>query len=189
MSTNSSWSPFSFKNVSTPLNINDKLVNITNSNDPKNFGSTETNRQWGASGVSNNASAAASSGGRKSFRRKIKNIVVNYKMKGGKKMTLHSIKQKLKSILTFGKSRNRRSRSRSRSRRSRKRSKNTRRKRGQRGGTYQQYMGGIPSNASYSTGGVLPQSLSALANPSPFTRTGVNCVDNYNHNTNKGFQM
>ena len=171
-------------NLSTPLNINDKLVNITNSNDPKNFGSTETNRQWGASGVSNNASAAASSGGRKSFRRKIKNIVVNYKMKG-KKMTLHSIKQKLKSILTFGKSRNRRSRRG----RSRKRSKNTRRKRGQRGGTYQQYMGGIPSNASYSTGGVLPQSLSALANPSPFTRTGVNCVDNYNHNTNKGFQM
>ena len=181
MSSNSSWSPFSFKNVSTPLNINDKLVNITNSNDPKNFGSTETNRQWGASGVSNNATAAARSalkGGRKSFRRKIKNIVVNYKMKG-KKMTLHSIKQKLKSILTFGKSRNRRSVNR--------RSKNTRRKRGQRGGTYQQYMGGIPSNASYSTGGVLPQYLSALAHPSPFTRTGGNCVDNYNYNTNKGF--
>lgn len=61
-------------------------------------------------------------------------------------------------------------------------------RRGQRGGTYQQYMGGIPGNASYSTGGVLP-SLSALANPNIFTRTGGNCVDNYNYNTNKGFQM
>ena len=62
MSITSQWSPFSFKGVPIPLhNINSSLVNVTNSNDPQGFGSNETNRQWGLSGVSNNAEAAAAS--------------------------------------------------------------------------------------------------------------------------------
>jgi len=81
MSVSSPWSPFSFKNVPDPLsNIDPKYVNVTNSDDPRGFGSNETNRQWGLSGISNNAQAAAASaikGGARSktLRRKIKNIV------------------------------------------------------------------------------------------------------------------
>jgi len=189
MSTTSPWSPFPFKNVSPPLgNIDAQYVNVTNSNDPKNFGSNETNRQWGLSGVSNNAQAAAASalkGGARSktLRRKIKNIANKYKkMKGGKsrKMTLGSIKRRLASILKIGKSK----------RYNHKKSKKTMRRKSskrQRGG-YSQYMSNIPYTPSYSTGGLLSSNLSALANPVPYQPTN-NCVDNYNYNTNKGFQM
>ena len=189
MSMNSSWSPFDFKNVPDPLsNIDPQYVNVTNSNDPKNFGSNETNRQFGLSGVSNNAQAAAASalkGGARSktLRRKIKNIANKYKkMKGGKsrKMTLGSIKRRLAKIIKFGKSK----------RHHYKKSKKTMRRKGskrQRGG-YSQYMSNVPYTPSYSTGGVLSPNLSALANPVPYQPTN-NCVDNYNYNTNKGFQM
>jgi hypothetical protein len=189
MSTISQWSPFPFKNVPDPLsNIDPKYVNVTNSNDPKNFDSNETNRQWGLSGVSNNAQAAAASalkGGSKSktLRRKIKNIANKYKkMKGGKsrKMTLGSIRRRLASILKIGKSKKYHN----------KKSKKTMRRKGtkrQRGG-YSQYMSNIPYTPSYSTGGLLSSNLSALANPVPYQPTN-NCVDNYNYNTNKGFQM
>jgi hypothetical protein len=191
MSSNSAWSPFSFKNVPAPLaNVNPDYVNVTNSNDPKNFGSNETNRQWGLSGVSNNAQAAAASalkGGSRSrtLRRKIKNIANKYKkMKGGKsrKMTLGSIKRKLSSILRMGKSK-RRNVKKSKKSVSRK----NRRTKRQRGG-YSQYMSNIAYTPSYSTGGNLTANESALANPVPYQPTN-NCVDNYNHYTNKGFQM
>uniref|UniRef100_A0A6C0HQT9 Uncharacterized protein n=1 Tax=viral metagenome TaxID=1070528 RepID=A0A6C0HQT9_9ZZZZ len=190
MSVSSPWSPFPFKNVPDPLgNIDPKYVNVTNSNDPRGFGSNETNRQWGLSGVSNNAQAAAASalkGGSKSktLRRKIKNIANKYKkMKGGKsrKTTLGSIKRRLAKIIKLGKSK-----------RHHKKTKKTvsRRHRGtkrQRGG-YSQYMSNVPYTPSYSTGGQLSANLSALANPVPYQPTN-NCVDNYNYNTNKGFQM
>jgi len=188
MSVSSPMSPFPFKNVPDPLsNIDPKYVNVTNSNDPRGFGSNETNRQWGLSGVSNNAQAAAASalmGGARSktLRRKIKNIANKYKkMKGGKsrKMTLGSIKRRLAKIIKFGKSK-----------RHHYKSKKTMRRKGskrQRGG-YSQYMSNIPYTPSYSTGGVLSPNLSALANPVPYQPTN-NCVDNYNYNTNKGFQM
>jgi len=190
MSTKSAWSPFPFKNVSEPLgNVDPKYVNVTNSNDPRGFGSNETNRQWGLSGVSNNAQAAAASalkGGSRSktLRRKIKNIANKYKkMKGGKsrRMTLGSIKRRLAKIIRFGKSKRQSHKSKkniSRRHRSTKR---------QRGG-YSQYMNNIAQNASYSTGGNLSANESALANPVPFKAIN-DCVDNYNHNTGKGFQM
>jgi len=192
MSTNSVWSPFYFKNVPAPLaNINPDYVNVTNSNDPKSFGSNETNRQWGLSGVSNNAEAAAASalkGGSRSktLRRKIKNIANKYKkMKGGKsrKITLGSIKRRLASILKLGKSKRRVQPKKSKKSVSRKH-RGTKR---QRGG-YSQYMSNVPYTPSYSTGGPLSASLSALANPVPYKMTN-NCVDNYNYNTNKGFQV
>jgi hypothetical protein len=190
MSMKSGWSPFPFKNVSEPLgNVDAKYVNVTNSNDPKSFGSVETNRQWGLSGVSNNAQAAAASalkgGSRsKSLRRKIKNIANKYKkMKGGKsrKTTLGSIKRRLAKIIKIGRSKRHHHKSKktvSRKHRSTKR---------QRGG-YSQYMSNVPYTPSYSTGGQLSANNSALANPVPYQPTN-NCVDNYNHNTNKGFQM
>lgn len=63
---------------------------------------------------------------------------------------------------------------------------------GQKGG-YHQYMGNIPSTPSYSVAGVnLGAANSALANPAPFSKLGCegsSCVDNYNHYTNKGFQL
>jgi len=188
MSVSSPLSPFSFKNVPDPLsNIDPKYVNVTNSNDPKNFGSNETNRQFGLSGVSNNAQAAAASalmGGSKTLRRKIKNIANKYKkMKGGKsrKMTLGSIKRRLAKIIKFGKSKRHQYKSKKTVSRRRKGSKR------QRGG-YSQYMSNVPYTPSYSTGGPLSPNLSALANPVPYQPTN-NCVDNYNYNTNKGFQM
>jgi hypothetical protein len=97
-------------------------------------------------------------------------------------MTLGSIKRRLASILKIGKSK----------KYHHKKSKKTvtRRRKGskrQRGG-YSQYMSNIPYTPSYSTGGILSANLSALANPVPYQPTN-NCVDNYNYNTNKGFQM
>ena len=189
MSMKSELSPFPFKNVPPPLaNVDPKYVNVTNSNDPRGFGSNETNRQWGLSGISNNVQAAAASalkGGSKSktLRRKIKNIANKYKkMKGGKsrKMTLGSIKRKLSSILRMGKSKRRHAK---------KTKKNTTRRhtKKQRGG-YNQWMSNIAYTPSYSTGGNLSANESALANPVPYQTTN-NCVDNYNHFTNKGFQM
>lgn len=184
MSTNSSWSPFHFKNVPDPLsNVNSAYVNTTNTNDPKSFSSNETNHQWGLSGVSNNAQAAAASalkGGSRSktLRRKIKNIANKYKkMKGGKsrKMTLGSIKRRLASILKIG---------RSKRRHYKKTKKNvSRRYRGSRRqlGGYHQYMSNVPYTPSYSSGGHLSPNDSALANPVPIKMTN-NCVDNYNHN-------
>ena len=51
---------------------------------------------------------------------------------------------------------------------------------------YAQYSNNNPNTPSYSLGGVLKASESALANPVPLTPTN-NCVDNYDHYTKKGF--
>jgi len=195
MSMKSAWSPFPFKHVPPPLaNVDPKYVNVTNSDDPKNFGSNETNRQWGLSGVSNNVQAAAASalkGGSKhrthSLRKKIKNIANKYKkMKGGKsrKLTLGSIRRKLSYILRMGKSKRHHHK---------KSKKNTSRSHKHRGtkrqhGGYSQYMSNVAYTPSYSTGGQLSANESALANPVPFKVMNT-CVDNYNHYTNKGYQM
>jgi hypothetical protein len=177
MSVHSSWSPFNFKNVPVPLhNVNPDVVNKFNTNNPSNFGSNETNRQWGLSGVSNNVQAAAASalqsGG--SRRKKNKNISRQYKRMRGKggNMSLGHIKRKLSKLFCFGKSKKMRTRTKRRSH------KKTRRQRGGQG--YQQYMSNVPYTPSYSTGGELSSNMSALANPVPYQVTN-NCQDNYNH--------
>lgn len=194
MSANSSWSPFHFKNVPPPLgNVDPKFVNVTNSNDPKNFGSNETNRQWGLSGASNNAQAAAASalkGGAKMktktktkskiLRKKIKNIATKYKKMKGKRMTLGFMKRKFSKLFHMKNKSNRKSKSKKNT--SRRHRRGTRK---QRGG-YSQYMSNVPTNASYSTGGNLSPNLSALANPPIIKTITNNCVDNYNHFTGKG---
>ena len=58
-----------------------------------------------------------------------------------------------------------------------------------RGGGYYQYMSNTPYSAGQQTpasGAYLKGSETALANPVTFDRT-MNCVDNYNHFTGKGF--
>uniref|UniRef100_A0A6C0B1I9 Uncharacterized protein n=1 Tax=viral metagenome TaxID=1070528 RepID=A0A6C0B1I9_9ZZZZ len=183
MSVTSSWSPFPFKNVPPPLhNVNPDLVNKFNTDNPSNFGSNETNRQWGLSGVSNNAQAAAASalqsGG---SRRKYKKISRHYRkrmtrMKKGGSMSLGHIKRKLCSIFRLGKGKGK---GKSMKRQTKRRGhKKTRRQRGGQG--YQQYMSNVPYTPSYSTGGPLSPNLSALANPVPYQPTN-NCQDNYNH--------
>ena len=190
MSATTSWAPFHFKNVPAPLhNVNPDVVNKFGTNNPSHFGSNETNRQWGLSGVSNNAQAAAASalqnGGairKRLLSKKYKNISTKYKrmktktrmsrMKKGKSMTLGCIKRKLSSIFRFGKSKKMRTQTR------RHKHKKTRRQFGGQG--YQQYMSNVPYTPSYSTGGPISPGLSALANPVPYQVTN-NCQDNYNH--------
>lgn len=61
-------------------------------------------------------------------------------------------------------------------------------RRGQRGG-YAQYQNNVPMTQTYSLGGPLSSSLSALASPPPYQvlSNNTSCVDNYNHFTNSGF--
>lgn len=114
-------------------------------------------------------------------------------MKGGKKY-MRSIKSKIKakyaSSASRGRSRSRgRGRTMSMSRMSAgARRKRTNRRRKQRGG-YSQYQNNLPMTPTYSVGGVLPASQLGLANPPPIKvlPNCVNCVDNYNHYTGKGF--
>ena len=121
-----------------------------------------------------NSKLGGMSGGAKKLKRKIKNITKYYKrMKGGSKK-LKSLKNKI-----------RRSRGISRQLAGRRRTKKYRR---QRGG-YSQYMNNVPNTPSYQVAGIhLPASQLALANPAPITRLGgsTNCVNDYNHYTNRG---
>ena len=66
------------------------------------------------------------------------------------------------------------------------RRRHSRRHRKQRGG-YAQYQNNMPVSNSYSIGGVLSASESALANPAPIYKVTNSAVDNYNHYTGTGF--
>ena len=76
-------------------------------------------------------------------------------------------------------------------RRTRRSVKARRASRSRRGGTYHQWGSNIPNTPSYSTGGPLAAKNSAEANPVPQHKlsSNTNCVDNYRHTTNKGFQF
>ena len=167
---------------------NSPFVNGTSSNNPANFGSNEIPGLPGLAGAKSNVDAAAGvvpgiclfKGGAKVLKRKIKNITKRYKkMKGGSKK-MKSLKQRIRSRMVSRSLartlRGGRRRMRSKSRRSRK----------QRGG-YSQYQNNQPFDLTYSTGGQLSPSLSALANPVPISAVTNNAVDNYNHYTNMGF--
>ena len=110
--------------------------------------------------ISNNVQAAAASkivGGKRVInRRKINKISGKYKMKGSRRRAS-----------------------------SRRRSHSRRRSLKQKGG-YAQFYNNMPNTPSYSTGGHLSPSLSALASPVPYQLLG-NEPDNYNHFTNSGF--
>ena len=89
-------------------------------------------------------------------------------MRGGKKRLI-SIKKRLRS-------------------KANKKMRKTRRRRYQKGG-YSQYQNNQPITPTYSVGGVLTSNELGLANPPPIKvyPNCVNCTDNYNHFTGKGF--
>ena len=167
-----------YGNQTPGSNINGDFINKDSSSYAAGFGSNEI-------------PSSCMRGGKK-LKRKIKNITKQYKkMKGGQKKTQSQIMKQLsksrsltKSIAIAGGRRRSRRMSRRSSRRNRRVS---RRRRHQMGGSY---MSNVPNTPTFSTGGVLSASSSALANPVPYTVTSgnVNCVDNYNHFTGKGIQ-
>jgi hypothetical protein len=176
-----------------PLNnINGSLVNIDNSHYPGTAFSSNVNPASVNPNVlpepQSNIQAAASyipcaKGGMKIKRAKINKISRMYKMKSNKRSA-----RRLKSRL--------RSKYASKSRRKSRASRRTRsRGRSQKGGMpnypagYSQYQNNMPMTQTYSLGGKLNPSDSALASPPPanvLKNTG-SCTDNYNHNTNQGF--
>jgi len=179
-------------------NVNPVYVNKWSSNNPATFGSNEVPGLPGLAGAKNSVYAAAGivpgiavyKGGYKKLKRKIKNITKRYKrsmgMKGGKKY-MRSIKSRIKA--KYASASRRRSRSMGRSRMyAGYKHKRSHRRRKQRGG-YSQYYNNFPNTPTYSVGGVLPASQLGLANPPPIKvlPNCVNCVDNYNHYTGKGF--
>jgi hypothetical protein len=179
--------------VNAPLNnINGSLVNIDNSQYSANAFSSNVIPSTVNPNVmpepQSNVQAAASyipcaKGGTKIKRRKINKISRMYKMKVSRRR-IQKTKSRLRSKYA------KRSRAQTRSR-GRKRTA----KRSQRGGMpnypagYSQYQNNMPMTQTYSLGGKLAASDSALANPAPVTvlnNTG-SCTDNYNHYTNQGF--
>ena len=117
-----------------------------------------------------NASKFMMSGGQRSkkiYRKKINKISRMYKMRGSRKNVSRRVRQ-IKSRV--------RSRFVSRAKGSRAKHMRSHRTKRQRGGNNM-----LVSN-SYSTGGLLSPSLSALANPVPFAKLdNTNCPSSYNH--------
>ena len=114
--------------------------------------------------------------GGKINRKKINKISRKYKMRGSKRHRSKKV-NRMKSRV--------RSRYSKRRTQSHKRSARRGRSRGQRGG-YAQYHNNMPYTPSYSTGGHLSPSSSALANPVPYQMLGK-YPDNYDHFTGAGF--
>jgi hypothetical protein len=71
-----------------------------------------------------------------------------------------------------------------------KRYKKSKKSKKQRGG-YHQFQSDIPITQTYSRGGILDAKDLALANPAPYQvlPNCTNCIDNYDYNTNRGFQF
>jgi hypothetical protein len=187
MSAGSGASNLGYSNVS-PYN-NSSFVNGMSSNNPANFGSNEVSGTppgifgSGLAGAKSNIDAAAGKvpgiclfkGGAKTLKRKIKNITKRYKkMKAGSRK-MKSLKSRLRS----------RSMARGRSR-AMAGGRRRRRSHRQRGG-YSQYQNNQPFSLSYSLGGNLSPTESALANPTPIYKVTNNAVDNLNAYTMKGF--
>jgi hypothetical protein len=173
-----------YSKIAPLSNINGQYVNVDSSNSPATFSSNTIDGLPGLAGAKSNIDAAAGNvpgiclfkGGRRTklIKRKIKNITKQYKrMKGGRK-SIRTMKKHIRSRIS---KKSRRTRIKRSSRRYR-----------QRGG-YAQYQNNLPMTPSYSVGGVLSAGNLGLANPPPITRLPncVNCTDNYNHFTGKGF--
>lgn len=202
MSAGSSNSNLGYANEN-PYNMS-QYVNGTSSNYSGNFSSsvisgTPPGPLPGLAGAKNNVDAAAGivpgicmNGGAKKMKRKIKNITKQYKrMKKGSRKTKNLKKRIRKSKYIArhiaGGSKKYKKRHSKQNRRSTKR--NYKKSRKQKGG-YAQYYNNYPNTPTYQVAGIplAPQDL-ARANPPPIEVLSncVNCVDNYNHYTNKGF--
>jgi hypothetical protein len=192
MSAGSGASNSGYSNVTPYSNVNGNFVNKYSSNNPASFGSNEVPGLPGLAGSKNNADAAAGivpgiclfKGGARRFKRKIKNITKRYKRmsrsrKSNLRKKIKSLKGKLRSVSVKA------SLAISGGRRHRRKSHNSRRKYKQRGG-YSQYQNNEAISLSYSTGGKLSPSLSALANPVPIDKVMNTAVDNLNAYNMKG---
>ena len=180
-----------YGNIPPFSNYNGNYVNVDNSHSSALFGSNVIPGPPGLSGAKYNVDAAAGvvpgiclfKGGAKKLKTKIKNITKGYKkMKAGSRKS-RSLKQRLRAkMLSRRSARGRMFASKSRKTRQRRRS------RAQRGG-YGQYQNNLPMTQSFSVGGILPASMSALANPPPIQvlSNDTSCVDNYSRFTNTGF--
>lgn len=187
--------------VHAPLsNVNGSLVNV----DSSTFSATAFSNRVIPSTINpnslpeplNNIDAAKSyisckgyKGGGKLWN-KIKKISMKYKMpkKGSVRRKMSQMRKKVKSILKRTKSKSK-TRSKSKKGYTRKRRSNTKKRvRFQKGG-WAQYQNNLPMTQTFSTGGVLKPSDSALANPVPFKTLSncTNCIDNYSKYTNWGF--
>jgi len=175
-----------YGNIPPFSNYNGNYVNVDNSHSSALFGSNVIPGPPGLSGAKYNVDAAAGvvpgiclfKGGAKGLKRKIKNITKRYKkMKGGSRK-MKSLRKKIRSRMAS------RSLARALAGGRRRRTRKTGRR--QRGG-YSQYQNNQPFDLTYSTGGELSPSLSALANPVPIASVTNNAIDNYNHYTNMGF--
>jgi hypothetical protein len=181
----SSSSNLGYGNIQ-PYN-NSPYVNGTSANNPANFGSNEIPGLPGLAGSKSNVDAAAGvvpgiclfKGGAKGLKIKIKNITKRYKkMKGGSRK-MKSLRKKLRSRMA--------SRSLARSLAGGRRSRRNRRLSRRQCGGYSQYQNNQPFDLTYSTGGQLSPSMSALANPVPIDQITNSAVDNYSRYTNMGF--
>ena len=202
MSAGSDASNLGYGHISPLSNVNGKFVNIDSSNSPATFGSNEIPGSPpgifgpGLAGAKNNIDAALGcapgicliKGGAKKMKRKIKNITIKYKKmkKGSKKM--NSFKNLIKKRL-FSSMKTKKNHKKKNSQKNRKKRTIGKRKLRQFGG-YSQYQNNLPLTPTYQVAGInLPASESALATPPPYRVLSncVNCVDNYDHYTNKGF--
>jgi len=186
-----SASPLLFKNGNIPApltGVNGSLVNTDGSTFPgRLFSSAIPNH--GLPEPLNKVQAAASivpglTGGRsRHLRKRINNISNMYKMKGGRKSIKKRVSRMKKRIMSrFNKSRRHLRKTHRKS--YRKSKKGSRRMRG----GHSQFQNNNSMTGSFWSPVKLPPTLSALANPVPIERhsSHVNCIDNYNHFTNKG---
>ena len=157
------------------------LINPTNSN-VYPFSSTQNPASTNPRALdepSNNIMAAKGLIGgkkrRKISRKRINNISIMYKMKGSRKSVTRRVRR-IKSRL----------RSKYGLKRSRKNNSRRRHNKVMRGG-YSQYASNVPNTPTYSTGGQLSPSLSALANPVPFKLLSNQSIDNLDHNALNSF--
>ena len=161
-------------------NVNGAYVNKFNTNWSGSFSSNESPARFGLPEPVNKDQAAIP-------------YIKGMGMKGGSKR--HSSYKK-KSMRKYKKMARRSTKSRRvkrsvKARRTRRSVKARRTSRSRRGGTYHQWGSNIPNTPSFSTGGPLAAKNSAEANPVPQHKLSecTNCVDNYRHTTNKGFQF
>jgi hypothetical protein len=184
-----------YGNIIPNSNINATLVNVDSSSYASGLSSNEI-PQSTLFAAKNNVDAANAfipsfKGGKKSLKRKIKNIVKMYKMSKKSKKTLkHKISKMIKKSKTKAKGKVNRTLAKRRNERRRRTRRRTQKHGALFRGGYSQYQNNQPLTPSYSLGGNLEPSLSGLANPPPVTVLSgcANCTDNYNHFLGTSFQ-
>lgn len=178
-----------FSNVQQPLsNVNGNFVNKYNSHNSAGFTDTINPKTVNPNALPEPASNIQAA---KSF--------IPCNLKGGRRKKNISNMYKMRRTHKRHQSRRYRTRSRTRARARLYKRRRTMRggKWGKKGGGlmpnypagYSQYQNNLPNTPAFSVGAKLSANESALANPPPINKLSncVNCIDNYNHNINKGF--